>query len=123
MLCYSDVVPHELKGPNHARKTCPKPYHCPHQLEGLYSCIWGACFHAVSAKFSLCHQHNATGNVFIGPHDFFPMLECPILVFLCELETFYLGNCRQQWCSNRPLASISHMMQCMANLPTNIRWS
>uniref|UniRef100_G1Q4S5 Sodium/hydrogen exchanger n=1 Tax=Myotis lucifugus TaxID=59463 RepID=G1Q4S5_MYOLU len=31
-------------------------------LEGLYSCMQGACFHAVSAKFSLFHLHDATRN-------------------------------------------------------------
>lgn len=47
ILCYSDVVPHKLKGPNRSnetRNTAPTR---------LYSCMWGPWFLYVSVKISL----------------------------------------------------------------------
>ena len=120
MLCYSDVVRHELKGPNHARKHAPNHNTAPPAwrvvLEGVHAfMLFPQNYHS-----AICMMQLETW--FIGPHEFFLVPDRPILVSLCELEMFYLGNCRQQRCLNRPSAPISHMMQCMEdNLPTNVR--
>lgn len=84
MLCYSDVVPHEVKDLNHKTAASFKivQIHVGVHNFGVFpqnSDIW-----MMQLKTWL-----------IGSHTFFPTLDCPVLAFPCKLQTFYLVNIRQ----------------------------
>lgn len=102
LLYYSDVVAHKLKGQENILGTVTLP-----------PSAWMVVVLLLGFTVSCCCT-KFYSSIYVTENWSIDQMARLSNVFLCELETFPLVNCRQKLCRNRSLASISHTMQCTA---------